>query len=96
MAQRQRPRRRALLIMFCSVIAAVLVNSPSSGHAINENRLSHERGSGYNTPTRDLDAAVDLTQRRSVNRAHRSQISVWVIPGQPVPILLPFRWILGL
>ena len=96
MPQRNRPRRRALLIEFCSVVVAVLINSPSSGHGINKNRLGSERGGGNNTPTRDRDAAVDLTQRQPMDPPHQPQMSVWLIPGQPVPILLPLRWILGL
>jgi len=96
MAHRQRPRRRTLLIKFCSVVTAVLVNSPSSGHAINENRLGYERGSGYSTPTRDRDDSISLTQRRSMDTPRQPLISLWLIPGQPVPIVLPLRWILGL
>ncbi len=96
MAQRQRPSRQALTIKFCGLVAAVLVSSPSSGHIVNENRLDYERGGGENGPTHDRNAAVDLTQRQPMDPPHQPQMSVWLIPGQPVPILLPLRWILGL
>ena len=96
MAQRQRPRRQALAIKFCGMAAAVLISSPSSGHIINENCLGYERGAGESGPTRDRNAAVDLTQRQPMDPPHQPQMSVWLIPGQPVPILLPLPWILGL